>query len=71
MAAVYDHVGPFDENTEKFADYVGRYEAFMVANEIDEDRQVHVFLAVVGPQANKLLKNICDPENLHTTNRLQ
>ena len=63
MAAVYGHVGPFDENIEKFADYAGRYEAFMVANEIAEDRQVHVFLAVVGPQAYKLLKNLCDPDN--------
>ena len=63
MAAVYGHVGPFDENTEKFADYAGRYEAFMVANEIAEDRQVHVFLAVLGPQPYKLLKNQCDPEN--------
>ena len=35
----------------------------MVANEIAEDRQVHVFLAVVGPQAYKLLKNLCDPDN--------
>ena len=33
MAAVYGHVGPFDENTEKFAHYAGRYEAFVVANE--------------------------------------
>ena len=42
-------MGPFDENTEKFADYAGRYEAFMVANEIaDEDKQVHVFLACSG-----------------------
>ena len=63
MAAVYGHVGPFDENSEKFANYAGRYEAFMVANEIAEDKQVHVFLAVVGPQAYKLLKNLCDPEN--------
>ncbi|XP_067017812.1 uncharacterized protein [Acropora muricata] len=39
MAAVYGHVGPFDENTEEFADYAGRYEAFMVANQIAEDRQ--------------------------------
>ena len=53
MAAVYGHVGPFDENSGKCADYAGRYEAFMVANEIAEDRQAHVFLAVVGPQAYK------------------
>jgi len=65
MAAFYGHVGPYDEITEKFADYAGRYEAFicMVANEIDKDRQVHVFLAVVGPQAYKLLKNLCDIGN--------
>ena len=35
----------------------------MDPNETVEDRQVHVFLAVVGPQAYKLLKNLCDPEN--------
>ena len=35
----------------------------MVANEVAEDKQVHVFLAVVGPQAYKLIKNLCDPEN--------
>ena len=35
----------------------------MVANEIADERQIHVFLAVVGPQAYKLLKNLCDPEN--------
>jgi len=63
MAAVYGHVRPFDENTEQFADHAVRYEAFMVANEIAENRQVHVFLAVVGPRAYKLLKNQCDPEN--------
>ena len=63
MAAVYGHVGPFDENIEKIADYARRYEAFMVANEIAEDKQVHVFQAVVGPQAYKLLKNLCDPGN--------
>ena len=67
MAAVYGHVGPFDENTKKFADYTGRYKAFMVANEIAEERQVHVFLAVVGPQAYKLLKNLCDLDNPNST----
>jgi len=65
MAAVYGNVGPFDENTDKCADYAGRYEAFMIANEV-EDRLVHLFLAVVGPQAYKLLKNLCDPDNPNT-----
>ena len=49
MAAVYGHVGSFDENTKKFADYARCYKAFMVTNQIAEDRQVQVFLAVVGP----------------------
>lgn len=66
MAAVYGNVGPFDENTEKCADYAGRYEAFMIANDIAEDRLVHVFLVVVGPQAYRLLKNLCDPDNQNT-----
>ena len=55
MAAVYGHVGPLDENTENVADYAWRYEAFMVANEIAEDTKLHMFLAVFGPQAYKLL----------------
>ena len=63
MAAAYGHVGPFDEITDKFADHARRYEAFMVVNEIAGDRQVHVFLAVVEPQAYKWLKNLFDPDN--------
>ena len=63
MAAIYGHVGTFDEDTEKCADYAERYETFMVTNEVAEDKQVHVFLAVVGPQVYKLIKNLCDPEN--------
>jgi len=49
-------VDPFDENTDKVAHYAGLYEAFMVVNETAEERyvQVHVFLAVVGPQTYKL-----------------
>lgn len=63
MAPVYGHGGPFDENNAKSADYAGRCEAFMVANEIAEDKQVQVCLALVGPQPYKLLKNVCDLEN--------
>ena len=63
MAAFYSHVGSCDENTEKFTDYIGRYEVLMVGNEIAEDREVHVFLAVVASQAYKLLRNLSDPEN--------
>ena len=33
---------------------------------IDNDKQVNVFLAVVGPDAYKVLKNLFDPENPNT-----
>ena len=38
----------------------------MAANDIDNDKKVNVFLAVIGPDAYKLLKNLCDPENPST-----
>ena len=38
----------------------------MAANDIDNEKKVNVFLAVIGPDAYKLLKNLCDPENPNT-----
>jgi len=66
MAALIDNIGHFDEKSEKFSDYADRLEAYVVANEIDNDKKVNVFLAVIGPDAYKLLKNLCDPENPNT-----
>jgi len=34
----------------------------VAANDIDSDKKVNVFLAVIGPDAYKLLKNLCDPD---------
>ena len=66
MAALIGNIGPFDEKSEKFSDYADRFEAFVAANDIDNDKKVNVFLAVTGPDAYKLLKNLCDPENPNT-----
>lgn len=66
MAAVIGNLGPFDEKSEKFSDYADRFEAYLAANDIDDDRKVNVFLAVIGPDAYKLLKNLCDPHNPNT-----
>ena len=63
MAAIIGNLGPFDEKSEKFRDYVDRFGAYVAANDIDDDKKVNVFLAVIGPDAYKLLKNLCDPEN--------
>ena len=59
MAAIIGNLGPFDENADRF-------EAYVAANDIDDDKKVNVFLAVIGPDASKLLKNLCDPDNPNT-----
>ena len=66
MAALIGNVGPLNDKSEKFSDYADRFEAFVAANDIDNDKKVNVFLAVIGPDTYKLLKNLCDPENLNT-----
>ena len=67
MAALIDNIGPFDKKSEKFSDYdADRFEAYVAANDIDNDKKVNVFLAVIGPDVCKLLKNLCGPENPNT-----
>ena len=66
MAAIMGNLGPFDEKSEKFSDYADRFEAYVAANNIDDDKKVNVFLAVIGPDAYKLLNNLCDPDNPNT-----
>ena len=38
----------------------------MAANDIDNKKKVNVFLAVIGLDAYKLLKNLFNPENPNT-----
>ena len=66
MVAIIGNLGPFDEKSEKFSDYADRFEAYVVANDIDDDKKVNIFLTVIGPDAHKLLKNFCDPDNSNT-----
>ena len=66
MAALIGNIGPFDENSEKFSDYADRFEAYVAANDIDNERNVIVFVAVIGPGAYKLLMKLCDPDNPNT-----
>ena len=37
MAALIGNIGPFDEKSEKFSDYADRFEAYVAANDIDND----------------------------------
>ena len=59
--AVYGNVGPFDEENEKFEDYADRFTAFTEVNGIVDDKKTNLFLATVGPNAYRLVKNLCSP----------
>ena len=38
------NLGPFDEKSEMFSDYAGRYQAFVAANDFNDEKKVNVFL---------------------------
>ena len=59
--ALYGNIGIFNEKDELFADYADRCDAFIAANDIPADKCVHFFLAVVGPHAYRLLKDLSSP----------
>ena len=59
--AVFGNISAFEENNELFADYADRCDAFMLANDIADDRKASLFLATIGPESYKLLKNLCEP----------
>lgn len=53
--AVYGSLGAFEDGVENFADYCGRCDAFMAADDIQDGRKVNLFLATIGPSTYKLL----------------
>ena len=62
MAAPFGRVGEFNANREEWSQYVERLGNFFEANSInDGDRKRSVFLAVIGPPAYKLLRNLVSP----------
>ena len=64
IMAVYGNVGVFDEKVESFEDYRDRVDCFMSANYIDQAKHTDLFLAIIGPDAFKLVKNLCGPAKL-------
>ena len=61
ITAVYGNVGVFDKKVESFEDYRDRVDCFMPANSIDKAKRTDLFLAIIGPDAFKLVKNLCGP----------
>ena len=64
--AVYGNVGVFDEKVESFEDYRDMVDCFMSANSIDQAKRTDLFLAIIGPDAFKLVKNLCGPTKTST-----
>ena len=60
--AVYGNIGIFDEEKELFEDYIDRCDAFMEVNNVAEAKRANLFMATIGPESYKLLKNLCQPD---------
>lgn len=59
------HVGKiseFVEGKEDFQCYIERVEQYFVANGVKDEKQVAVFLSLIGPQAYALLRNLLTPD---------
>ena len=61
--ALIGNIGPYDKNVEDFKSYSERVTLFMTANDVKEEKQVAVFLSVLGAQTYKLLKSLLTPES--------
>lgn len=62
MASVFGNMGPFDESSEQWSSYTERFEYFVAANAITEEKVVPTFLSVMGPKTYTLLRNLLQPE---------
>ena len=62
----HDHMGKIQEfcpEKEKFSAYLERVELFFAANDIATEKQVPVFLSVVGGVTYGVLRNLIAPDN--------
>lgn len=61
MAGVIGSIGPFDESIEQWSSYTERFDYFVVANGISDDKIVPTFLTVIGPKTFNLLRSLLQP----------
>lgn len=61
MAAVIGNIGPFDDNVEQWSSYSERFDYFVQANGIANQKIVPTFLAVMGPKTFNLLRDLLQP----------
>ncbi|KAJ8375443.1 hypothetical protein SKAU_G00060230 [Synaphobranchus kaupii] len=62
MAGIFGHIVAFDESTEQWSTYVERFEHFVLANGITEEKKLSVFLSVIGSTTYGLLRSLIAPE---------
>lgn len=53
---------PFDPASDDWSLYVERFEHFILANGIKDERKLHMLLALVGAQTYQLLTNLVAPK---------
>jgi len=62
MATTFGQIQEFSPEIESIEAYIERVELYFEANNIAEDRQVAVFLSVIGGKNYTLLRNLLSPE---------
>lgn len=62
MATVFGNMCPFDESSEQWSSHTERFEYFVAANSITDDKVVPTFFSVIGPKTFTLLRNLLQPE---------
>uniref|UniRef100_A0A3Q1F3H9 Retrotransposon gag domain-containing protein n=1 Tax=Acanthochromis polyacanthus TaxID=80966 RepID=A0A3Q1F3H9_9TELE len=62
MAFLVGRVDEYNESKEDFDSYLERLEQWLLANDIEDEKKVCVFLSVIGADTYKLLKNLVSPK---------
>ena len=52
----------YNAENESIDNYLERLEQYFIANDIKDEKQIAVFLSVVGPRTYKLIKSLVNPE---------
>lgn len=62
MAGVLGNLGPFDDSVEQWSAYTERFEFFVMANGINEEKKVATFLTVIGAKTFNLFRALAQPK---------
>ena len=60
----FGHIQEFDPNVEGISSYLERMGLYFVANKIESERQVAVFLSLIGGKNYALLRDLLLPQQL-------